>query len=57
MMVKSVVDRVADSNREFLDAFMAETNLLEGIFFRKVTLEVTLSWKHISHEKHLAFFG
>ena len=57
MMVKSVVDRVADSNREFLDAFIAETNLLEGIFFRKVTLEVTLSWKHISHEKHLAFFG
>ena len=34
----------------------AETTLIDGKL-GKVTLEVTLGWKHISHEKHLVFFG
>ena len=42
--------------KEFLDAFIAETNSLDGHLL-KVTLEVALGWKPISHEEHLAIFG
>ena len=43
--------------KEFLEIFIAKTNLSEGKFFRKVTLEVALGWKPISHEDPLVFFG
>ena len=45
--------------KQFLDAFIAETNLLEEKILSKgyPTLEVALGWKPISHEGLLVFYG
>ena len=40
MMVKTVVDRVADSYKKFLDVFIAETNLLEGNILSEGNLSI-----------------
>ena len=41
--------------KELLDVFIAETNLLNGQF-RKVTLEIALGWKPVSHEVFSIFW-